>query len=154
MMLAFYFAAACKVRYVMPRTSLAAAVLLLAFSCSAFAEPEVLGYFEVKSDLGGARNRFCVERGDSGQLSVAIATAYCPSKECMNARLDGMQFQAPLKSDQLIYTKKSGCTVRIRFYQGRARVWRNTSSCDDEHPYFYAEGWYKFVSSTPDRSRC
>ena len=130
------------------------ALCLFFLSVAASAETDVLGYFEADPDFGGARNRFCIEVGTNGLVHVGIATAYCPSQECMNSRIDGMQFEAPLKAQQIHYVKKPGCSVRIKFLKGGAKVWRDTSSCSDEHPYFYAEGWYNFVASTPDRSSC
>jgi hypothetical protein len=126
----------------------------LVVSGSAWAQPQVLGMFQTKPDVGGARNKLCVEKDDSGQLKVAIVTAYCPNKICLNMRHDSMQFMAPLQSNAVQYTAKPGCSVRIQFSRGGAMVSRNTESCMDEHPYFFAEGWYEFVSKVPGSASC
>jgi hypothetical protein len=126
----------------------------LVVSGAAFAQPQVLGMFQTKPDLGGARNKLCAEKDDTGQLKVAIATAYCPTKICLNMRQDGMLFTAPLVSNAVQYSAKPGCSVRVQFSRGGAMVSRNTKSCMAEHPYFFAEGWYEFVTKTPDAASC
>jgi hypothetical protein len=129
-----------------------AACLLV--SGAAFAQPQVLGMFQTKPDVGGARNKLCVEKDATGQLNVDIVVTYCPTKICLNMRRDGMQFMAPLQSNAVQYTAKPGCSVRIQFSRGGAMVSRNTESCMDEHPYFFAEGWYEFVTKAPDADSC
>lgn len=115
---------------------------------------EVVGYYEAKPDFGGARNRFCVEKEASGEFSVAIATAYCPSKECMNARIDGIQFRAKLQNQKITYFQKSDCSLTINFTKTGANISQSKGSCSEDHPYLYAEGKYSHVSSEPDRSSC
>ena len=91
------------------------AIICTLVSSHAMASPNVVGYFEAKPDIGGARNRFCVKELKDNRLEVQIATAYCPSKECMNARLDGMLFKAILKSNSVSYTNPAGCKLKILF---------------------------------------
>ncbi|MBL0244957.1 MAG: hypothetical protein IPQ22_13520 [Rhodoferax sp.] len=114
-----------------------------------------MGYYEAQPDFGGAMNRFCIEKARDGEFSVAIATAYCPSsKECMNARIDGIQFWAKLKNNQLTYSEGSGCSLKVKFGKNGATIFQSETWCGDEHPYLYAAGKYKRISSEPDRHSC
>jgi hypothetical protein len=115
---------------------------------------EIVGYYEAQPDVGGARNRFCIEQGANGLFNVAVATAYCPSKECLNARIGGIQFQSRFKNNRISYTPKPECTLVIHFTKDGARIAQKKTSCDGENHYLYAEGLYKHVSSEPDRSSC
>ena len=115
---------------------------------------DIVGYYEAPPDFGGAINRFCVEKDPSGEFHVAIATAYCPSKECMNARIDGIQFRSKLKNHQIVSPPKSRCSLKIKFAKNGASIFKSKGECGEDHPYLYAEGKYKFVSSEPDWSSC
>ncbi|MBK7281265.1 hypothetical protein [Candidatus Aalborgicola defluviihabitans] len=72
----------------------------------------------------------------------------------MNARIDGIQFWAKLKNNQLTYSEGSGCSLKVKFGKNGATIFQSETWCGDEHPYLYAAGKYKRISSEPDRHSC
>ncbi|MGZ5859060.1 MAG: hypothetical protein ACXWJK_17660 [Burkholderiaceae bacterium] len=120
----------------------------------ALANPKVTGYFEGAPGFGGARNRMCIKELPDKRLDVNIASGYCPSKECMNFRPDGLWFQAKLKSNVLHYTNKTGCKLDVLFSGNGATVIQKSQCIDDSHPYLYADGSYKFVKAEVDENDC
>lgn len=115
-----------------------------------------IGYFETKPALGGERNRICIKGLPDKRLDIYIATAYCPfpSGDCSNVRIDGLWFQASLKANSVHYKDASGCEVAIQFKSNGAEVIQNTQCSNSEHPYLYANGFYKFIKAEVKDEDC
>ena len=62
------------------------------------ASPSV-GLFVTKQGPGKSRAQLCVKAMSDGRYNVAVFTAYCPSKECMDAQFDDMWGKA--KSEKI-----------------------------------------------------
>ena len=117
------------------------------------AEPHFVGYFEAKPDFGGAVNRICIKQLPDSYLDVAIATSYCPSKECMNARIDGLWFQSKLNTKSINYSSPS-CKLKVQFTKSGAKITHSANCRDEDHPYLYANGSYKYIKSEFNQDRC
>lgn len=136
------------------RKSCALAFSTLWLSSAVQASPQTFGYFEGEVGLGGAKNRLCVSRITGGRLDVTLSTAYCPSKECLNARIDGYSFQSQLKHAEASYEDRSRCKISIQFSESGARVSQSDECRNDEHPYLYAAGFYNFVRPDLQQDDC
>ena len=130
-----------------------AILIFILHSSSVLAEPRFVGYFEAKPDFGGAVNRICITQLPNNYLDVVIATAYCPSKECMNARIDGLWFQSQLNAKSVSYSSPS-CKLKVLFTNSGAKITHSTSCRDDGHPYLYAKGAYRYVKAEFNEDRC
>lgn len=120
----------------------------------ASAGPNVTGYFEASPGVGGARNRMCIKRMADKRLDIYVASGYCPSEECLNFRPESLWFQASLKSNRVHYTNNFGCNLTVLFHERLARVIHTSQCRDDEHPYLYANGAYRFVKSEIREEDC
>lgn len=129
------------------------AILNLIFLSTTFAHP-VVGYFEAKATSGGAKNRMCVTELPDKRLDIYIATSYCPSKECYNARIDNLNFQSRLRANNVLYKDAQSCLVKVQFDKGGAQVHQSAQCVTDDHPYLEASGYYKFVKAEVSDSDC
>jgi hypothetical protein len=120
---------------------------------SVLAEPHFVGYFEAKPDFGGAVNRICIKQLPDNYLDVVIATTYCPSKYCMNARLDGLWFQSQLNAKTITYSSPN-CKLKMLFTKSGAKITHSATCRDEDHPYLYANGSYKYIQPEFSQDGC
>lgn len=110
----------------------------------------IAGLFVTRADLGGARKFLCIAPMPDGRYDITVSAAYCPSKECMNARLDGAWSQQRIDGNFAHIVVHEGCELAITFKKEGAYIKegeRSTCHQTSIHPYLYAEGYYKFVRS-------
>lgn len=110
----------------------------------------IAGLFVTKADLGGARKFLCIASMPDGRHDITVDTAYCPSEECMNARLDGAWSQQRIDGNLIHIVVHEGCELTITFKKEGAYIKEGESgTCHQTsiHPYLYAEGYYKFIRS-------
>jgi hypothetical protein len=117
---------------------------------------DLVGFFETKPGVGGARNRLCITRLSDRRLDIYLATSYCPSKsgECYNPRLDAIGFQARPKDRKVIYKDAAGCEITIRFLNDLAKVTQSNRCVSDDHPFLYAAGSYTLMKPAAEESDC
>lgn len=131
-------------------------LLILVFifhSTSLLAKPHFVGYFEAKPDFGGAVNLMCIEQIHNNYLNVTIVTTYCNNKECMSPRSDELWFQSQLNKKHIIYRERN-CSLKVLFTEFGAKITHSASCRDDDHPYLYANGSYKYIEPEFDKERC
>ena len=104
---------------------------------------ELNGYYVSASSLGPTWRELCISASNKkNSVNVEIFTTYCPSVECMNARMDGVSFTVPASSKILSYVQ-GDCRIKARFRNGRAYVTQVGENCGDDQRRLRAEGVYE-----------
>ena len=123
--------------------------LVIAFLVSASSwAADASGYYASASSQGPTWRELCITQGGKGLFEVTAYTAYCPSDECLNVRIDTLEFQAKLQRDGLHYASP-GCAVDIFFEGERAEVRQKGSSCGEDRRLLAAGQYERRAREVP-----
>jgi hypothetical protein len=129
-------------------------LLLCALPPIALGQDDRGGFYKTEPGYGGAWKRMCITNLSKDRVEVFISAGYCPSRECLNYRPDNITFHASRRGNRVRYSSKDGCRFTISFGNQGAKVVQSASCRNDEHPYLYADGLYKFIESGVGEENC
>jgi hypothetical protein len=129
-------------------------LLLCALSPVAMGQNGVGGFYKTEPGYGGAWKRLCITNLSTDRVKVFVSAGYCPSQECLNYRPDNITFQGTLRGNKVRYSSSGGCKFVISFSTRGAKVTQSASCRNDDHPYLYADGLYKFIEARVGRENC
>ena len=123
-------------------------------SILAFAEANVVGVFLSKPGVAGSMKVLCVKAVADSRVEAHISAGVCPSEACLNYRPADFTFEGMLKRNMLHYSDSTGCDLKISFGNRGATIKQSDQCRNDDNPYLYANGFYKFVKPDLDEGIC
>ncbi|HEX5127222.1 MAG TPA: hypothetical protein VFW00_10825 [Rhodocyclaceae bacterium] len=128
-------------------------VLLIALGASAASAADISGYYESLTKEGHVVRQLCIKPKPNGIFNVEIFTSYCPSKECFNARMDGVSFSS-LVNNGVLHHESEMCNIRVHVTSGHATVHQNGEKCGDDFGLLMSDGYYKRVRKEVQENDC
>jgi hypothetical protein len=134
------------------RKHLSASVLAI-FASIALADSEsIAGYYESRSNQDSTRQQLCIKHLQANTFETQLFTSYCPSGECLNARMDGIAFNSPLVNGMLSYESDT-CSIRVRVSFEHAVV-RQNGRCGEDFGLLVSDGKYKLLRPEVHQNDC
>ena len=134
------------------------ALLLIPLLCTlspvAMGQNDVGGFYKTEPGYGGAWKRMCITNLSKDLVEVFVSAGYCPSQECLNYRPDNITFQGTLRGNIVRYSSSDGCKFAISFTSRGAKVTQDALCRNDDHPYLYADGLYKYIEAGVGEQNC
>lgn len=128
--------------------------LLMGICVPSYAVTNITGYYQEKSnEISHKHNQLCISSNNNGHYHVDLATVYCPSEECMNARLDSIYFDSLFKNNKLKY-KAEHCEIIIHISKGRAIVKQKLNGCGNEQQWLFSDGNYELIRKNLKNDDC
>jgi hypothetical protein len=120
---------------------------------SSHATTNITGYYQSKSEKPLGFRELCISSNYNKLYHIDLFTSYCPSKECMNARMDEVHFDASFKNNKLKY-KTTRCEITIYISQGRAVIKQKLDGCGIDKQLLDSGGKYKLIRRNLNENDC
>jgi hypothetical protein len=112
----------------------------------------ISGYYASASARGPTWRELCITPAQRGSVDIVLYTAYCPSDDCGNSRIDSESFRGSRRGPTIYYAKP-GCTITIVVEGRRAQVKQQGDACGDDRR-LVASGQYEQRSTTVPQGAC